>query len=470
MAAGDPGTRKRNYSATAVQTTLNGSMSAASTGDVTTSVSVLSISGFPGTYPYTLIIAPDTSKEEVVTVTGGVGTALNMVRGQDNTPAVAHAAGVSVRHGVSAREFKELQTHISARGVDTDTALLNNVDSHVHGIVTGEGDVVGTLKNQTLSNKTFTGSFTASTATFVSPTLTTPTINGGTITSISALTGLVSSGLTLTSATPKSYVDAKVASATGFNAVYLGAYASAPTTDNAGGTLVVGTLYFDTVAVLMKVWSGTSWGNIVTGAQIFRYKYTATSGQTTISGTDLNGQTLSYVAGFELFYLNGVLLVRGTDYTATNGTSITGIAPMLVNDIIEVMVLSQFNLSNGLTTSSFTAKGDMIIGTGTNTQSTLIVGADGYYLKADSTTSTGLRWAPVIPYSLPSQTANTNKFLSTNGTIESWSSITLGSTTVGTSAVTTIVGLTKLQSVAYTQLDADSKELDISLMCLMGAY
>jgi hypothetical protein len=471
MAAGDPGTRKRNYSATAVQTTLNGSMSAASTGDVSASVSVLSVSGFPGTFPYTLIIAPDTSKEEVVTVTGGTGTTLNMVRGQDGTTAVSHAAGVSVRHGVSAREFKELQTHISARGVDTDTALLNGVDTHIHGIALGDGDVVGTAKVQTLSNKTFTGSFTASAATFVSPTITTPTISGGSISGLTALTGLVSSGLTLTSATPKSYVDAKVASVTGFNGVYLGAYASAPTTDNAGGTLVVGTLYFDTVAVLMKVWSGSSWGNIVTPAQLFRYKFIATTGQTSVSGTDLNGLTMSYVIGSELFYLNGVLLLRGTDYTATNGTTITGISPMLAGDTIEIMVFSQFTVTSGLTTASFTAKGDMVVGTGPGTINTLIVGADGYYLKADSTTTTGLRWAPVTPYALPSQIGKTGQFLTTNGTIESWSSFTLGSTIITTTAATTtIIGLTKLQSVAYTQLDADSKELDISLMCLMGAY
>jgi len=38
MAAGDPGTRKRNYSATAIETKLLNSMPAASAGDTTTGV------------------------------------------------------------------------------------------------------------------------------------------------------------------------------------------------------------------------------------------------------------------------------------------------------------------------------------------------------------------------------------------------------------------------------------------------
>jgi hypothetical protein len=214
MAAGDPGTKKRNYSATATETKLSASIASAAQGDTTTGVILNSISGFPTTFPYTLILDPDTSKEEVVTVTSGSSTTIVLTRGQDNTTAFAHAAGTAVRHGVSAREFKELQTHISARGYDTDSAILSGVDTHVHGIVTGEGDIVGTAKAQTLTNKiysagTFTGSFTASAATFASPTITSPTISGSPV-----ITGLSSAGMVNSSATPKIYVDSILGSAT----------------------------------------------------------------------------------------------------------------------------------------------------------------------------------------------------------------------------------------------------------------
>ena len=157
MAAGDPGVLKRNYSAIAVETTLTAALASQSQGDANTSFVVASISGFPSSFPYSLLVDPDTNKEEVVTVYDGSGTTLKVYRGADGTQAVAHSAGATIRHGISAREFKELQTHIAARGFVSDSVILGNADqTHVHGIATGEGDVVGTLKEQTLTRKTLT--------------------------------------------------------------------------------------------------------------------------------------------------------------------------------------------------------------------------------------------------------------------------------------------------------------------------
>jgi hypothetical protein len=204
MAAGDPGVLKRNFSATAIETTLVNSISSAATGDTTTSVSVVSVSGYPAA-PFTLIFAPDTNKEEVVTCISVVGTTLQVVRGQDSTLAVAHTAGTSVRHGVSGRDFKEEQTHIAARGYDADSGILANASqTHVHGLVAGDGSVVGADQLVTLTRKT----------------LTTPTINGATLTGTvsstasivvsgaGTITGLSSAGMSSSSAAPKSYVDA----------------------------------------------------------------------------------------------------------------------------------------------------------------------------------------------------------------------------------------------------------------------
>jgi hypothetical protein len=211
MAAGDPGVLKRNFSATAIQTSLVNSISSAATGDTTTSVAVISVSGFPSTVPYTLILDPDGSKEEVVTVTAASSTTLTITRGQDNTPAVAHSAGTSVRHGVSGRDFKEEQTHIAARGYDVDSGILSNAgQTHVHGLQTGDGSVVGADQVATLTRKT----------------LTTPVINGATLTGTvsstasivvsgaGTITGLSSAGMVASSATPKNYVDAILGSAT----------------------------------------------------------------------------------------------------------------------------------------------------------------------------------------------------------------------------------------------------------------
>jgi hypothetical protein len=156
MAAGDPGTPKRNFSSTAVETSLQSSIPAQSQGQSNTSFIVASVSGFPSV-PFTLIVDPDTSKEEVVTVTAASSTTLTVTRGEDSTQAVAHSAGAVVRHGVSGRDFREEQTHIAARGYDADQAILDLANqTHVHGLASGDGSVVGTTKTQTLTNKTLT--------------------------------------------------------------------------------------------------------------------------------------------------------------------------------------------------------------------------------------------------------------------------------------------------------------------------
>jgi len=94
-------------------------------------------------------------------------------------------------------------------------------------------------------------------------------------------------------------------------------------------------------------------GDVTTGSQQFqRFRFVASGGETTISGADANGAVLAYTAGAELVVLNGSTLVRGQDYTATNGTSITGLSPALVaNDVLEVFSFIAFNVANTYTQS-----------------------------------------------------------------------------------------------------------------------
>lgn len=77
-----------------------------------------------------------------------------------------------------------------------------------------------------------------------------------------------------------------------------------------------------------------------------RYRYVATAGQTSISGTDADGQTLAYTPGIEQVYLNGVLLVRGQDYTATTGTSITGLTALTLSDSVEILAFASFSITD----------------------------------------------------------------------------------------------------------------------------
>jgi hypothetical protein len=93
--------------------------------------------------------------------------------------------------------------------------------------------------------------------------------------------------------------------------------------------------------------------DVTTGSQQFqRFRFVASGGETTISGNDANGATLAYTAGLEQVVLNGAVLVRGHDYTATNGTSITGLSPALVaNDVLEVFSFIAFTVANTYTQS-----------------------------------------------------------------------------------------------------------------------
>ena len=85
-----------------------------------------------------------------------------------------------------------------------------------------------------------------------------------------------------------------------------------------------------------------------------RFLYTATSGQTTFSGSDDDGRTLTYSdSKFTDVFLNGVLLDPNSDYNATTGTSIVLTSGATAGDIVEVISFDTFAVFNGnLTTEN----------------------------------------------------------------------------------------------------------------------
>ena len=123
-----------------------------------------------------------------------------------------------------------------------------------------------------------------------------------------------------------------------------------------------------------------------------QWRKAAAGGETSLSGTDDFSTTLAYTAGQEMVYINGVLLERGVDYTASNGTSVTGLTALVAGDIATVVSTGTFNIANAIQSSTVTAKGDLLAATGSGTVTNLAVGADGTTLVADSSTSTGLRY------------------------------------------------------------------------------
>jgi hypothetical protein len=168
----------------------------------------------------------------------------------------------------------------------------------------------------------------------------------------------------------------------------------------------------------MFAWTGSAWGSISSTAAIFRFRFTAAGGETSESGLDDNGVTLSYLPGKEQVYLNGVLLVRTTDYTASDGTSITSLAALTAGDILEIITFTAFDLATAIDKTLFDAKGDLLVATAADTPGKLTVGSNNTVLMADSSTATGLKWSAYDP--LPSQTGNSGEFLTTDGSTTSW--------------------------------------------------
>ena len=144
-----------------------------------------------------------------------------------------------------------------------------------------------------------------------------------------------------------------------FDDKYLGSktgYATSgtgPSVDNDGNALVEGALFFSADANEMRVYDGANWiaASSSGTASLIIYEFTATSGQTTFSGTDGNGATLGYTALNIIVALNGAIL-DPSDYTASNGTSIVLGAGATTGDLLNVYAFASFSVADTVSRSS----------------------------------------------------------------------------------------------------------------------
>jgi hypothetical protein len=122
-----------------------------------------------------------------------------------------------------------------------------------------------------------------------------------------------------------------------FDDRYLGAKSVAPTVDNDGNPLIVGTIYWDTPSSQMFTWNGTSWRPAFLIGNTVRTVVTATAGQTVVPApTYLVGSNTLQV------FVNGVKLLLGTDYTETTQNSITFATGLSAGDEVELIAQQAF--------------------------------------------------------------------------------------------------------------------------------
>ena len=137
----------------------------------------------------------------------------------------------------------------------------------------------------------------------------------------------------------------------------------------------------DDIVVIQKVISSfdsetvqSIWNNNYQALDISRFDFTATQGQTTFSGADDNSATLSYITNKIQVYLNGILLLRTTDYVDTSGTQIVLTQSADSDDKLTIIKYAGQTATENLTVTRFTyGFGDA--GNGT-VGSTTLTGAD----------------------------------------------------------------------------------------------
>ena len=392
------GTPARYYSSTAVTTTLSSTISASDA-----QINVASSSGFPSSYVYTLILEKDSANEEIVTVTGVVGSALNVTRGVDGTSARSHTAGTSVEHGVSALDFTDARSHQAAA-------------ANVHDIGSS-ASVVGTDTTQTLTNKTLTSTTLggdlaagtnkitglgdpasaqdAATKNFVETGVTSQVV-AATTQATNAATSATASAASASAASTSSTASANssTASANSSTTANSSQVAAASSETNAAASAA---------AALASQNSATS-----SAASATSSASSATASQSASATSETNAaasavaaaaSAASAAATYDQFDDRFLGVKSGAHPTLDNDGNALVQGALYYSSTDSTMYVYSGSSWLAVNTGTFIAetlidaKGDLVVGSANDTAARLAVGTDGFVLTADAAEATGVKWA-----------------------------------------------------------------------------
>ena len=99
-------------------------------------------------------------------------------------------------------------------------------------------------------------------------------------------------------------------------------------------------------------------GNDLSRGRVETYYYTSTSGGETAITTATDGRTINYTPGWVSVFLNGVRL-HDSDFTATTGNSITGLAALTTDDVVIIEAQHTFSSSDAVPSTGGTFSGNV---------------------------------------------------------------------------------------------------------------
>lgn len=345
----------------------------------------------------------DPTKELEIQAGGSTGTKTILVSSQSSNQTITFPDATDTLTG---KNTADNLTHKTFDNTSTATGIrmasFTPDGTNTLTAPTATDTLVGQSTTDTLANKTLTTP-TINGGTQSSPSITTPSITGNTTTT-GSITSTASPVFSLQTAAPAINLTSKAirvitGSGTGSGSSGIATLASGTSDTSSGGVNVLsgsGTgTNSSTGNVQIKSGDATGTGNsgnvtIAAGAISTGTRGTVSIDTPAISNPTLSGTVATPITASRALVTDSSQNLAASATTSTELGYVSGVTSAI-----------QTQLNSKIAQSIITAKGDLIVGTGSGTETNLPIGSDGQVLTADSTQTTGTKWAvaPTAPTS-----------------------------------------------------------------------